>query len=176
MVSFSQDGFIGEVRLFAGNFAPRNWAFCNGQALPINGNEALFSILGTIYGGNGTTNFMLPDLRGRVPVGVGQGAGLSSRAQGQTFGTETASLTVSNLPAHSHTVNASTSAGTSPDPTGNVLGHTNSFDNEYSTSANTTMNNSMIGTTGNSEAFNVTQPSLGMHYIICTAGTFPTRP
>ncbi|MCB4808269.1 tail fiber protein [Tamlana sp. 62-3] len=176
IVSFSQDGFIGEIRLFAGNFAPRNWAFCNGQLLAISSNSALFSILGTTYGGDGRTTFGLPDLRGRVPVGVGSGPGLTSRLQGAKFGSETTTLSVGNLPVHNHAVNASTNSGTSSEPTDNVLAHTNNFDTEYTDTANTTMSETMVGNTGNGEAFNISPPSIGMHYIICTTGTYPSRP
>src|SRR5437867_1864890 len=95
--------FYGEIRMFAGNFAPRNWAFCQGQILPIAQNTALFSLLGTTYGGNGSTTFALPDLRGRVPIHQGQGTGLSSYTMGQNGGTESETLTVNQMPAHKHT-------------------------------------------------------------------------
>tara|TARA_Y100001938_G_C7902494_1_gene335409 strand:- start:209 stop:688 length:480 start_codon:yes stop_codon:yes gene_type:complete len=94
----AQEGFIGEVRMFAGTFAPRGWALCQGQLLPISSNSALFSILGTTYGGDGRTTFALPDLRGRVPMGVGRGNGLTSRNLGQKVGTETTSLSLVNIP------------------------------------------------------------------------------
>lgn len=176
-VSFSQEGFIGEVRMFAGNFPPRTWAFCEGQLLPISQNQALFSILGTMYGGDGRTTFGLPDLRGRIPMGMGSGPGLTPRnSQGQKLGSETNTLTTVNLPSHNHTVNAVSTTGNSTAPGGHVLANTNNFDNEYSNaSANTTMNNSMIGNTGGSQAVNNIQPSTTIRFIICLQGVFPSR-
>src|ERR1044071_219623 len=100
--------FVGEIRMVGFNFAPRGWAFCNGQQLPIAQNSALFSLIGATYGGNGTTTFALPDLRGRVPVGIGQGPGLTNVTLGQKFGGETNTLTVANLPAHSHSITGGT--------------------------------------------------------------------
>src|SRR3954471_16909667 len=98
------DGTIGEIRLFAGNFAPRNWAFCNGQLMPIAQNTALFSILGTTFGGNGQTTFGLPDFRGRVSVGTGQGTGLTNHDLGEQSGTENVTLSTAQMPAHTHTI------------------------------------------------------------------------
>lgn len=174
--SFSQDGFLGEIRMFAGNFEPKNWAFCEGQLLSINSNPALYSLVGTIYGGNGITTFGLPDFRGRAPIGVGSGPGLSTQILGQKKGTETNVLSVSNLPSHSHTVNASVQSGTSTDPTGKLLADTSTFDNEYSSEApDATMNSAMIGNTGGGQAVNNMQPSIGTHYIICLQGIYPSR-
>src|ERR1700719_3340863 len=112
--------YIGEIRMFGGNFAPRNWALCNGQLLLISQNTALFSILGTTYGGNGTTTFGLPNLQGRVPIHWGSGAGLSTYAPGQTAGAESVTLLQSNLPPHSHAVNAIASGGNQASPAGTV--------------------------------------------------------
>lgn len=109
----AQECFLGEVKMFAGNFAPRNYALAQGQLLPINGNEALFSIIGTIYGGDGRTTFALPDLRGRAPIGAGQGPGLSNRQLGQRVGEEDHSLTVGEMPAHAHTAVATDADGES---------------------------------------------------------------
>src|SRR5215207_9632471 len=103
--------FIGEIRMFGGNFAPRGWAFCEGQLLSIAQNTALFSILGTTYGGNGTTTFALPDLRGRVPIQPGQGPGLSPYTLGQMSGQENVTLLITNIPAHTHTLGASGGQG-----------------------------------------------------------------
>jgi microcystin-dependent protein len=111
---------IGEIRLFAGNFAPRGWAFCQGQLLPIAQNAALFSILGTTYGGDGRNTFALPDLRGRSPMGWGSGPGLTPRALGEQVGTEQVTLGVPNLPSHSHGIAGNGSAGTVPGPEGAV--------------------------------------------------------
>ena len=173
----AQEGFIGEIRMFAGNFAPQGWAFCQGQLLSISQNTALFSILGTTYGGDGRVTFALPNLSGRVPVGVGQGAGLTNRQLGEMSGTETVTLTTAQMPAHSHTVNAVTADGNQNLPTNSFPANTKTLDKEYSTVApNTTMNPTMIGVSGGSQPFGVMQPSLGMNYIICVNGIYPSRP
>src|SRR6187399_3074015 len=112
--------FLGEIRLMSFGFAPKGWAFCNGQFLPINQNQALFSLLGTTYGGNGQTNFALPDLRGRIPVHSGQGPGLSNSSLGETGGTEAVTLTVAQLPRHSHAAQGASGAGNSSGPAGQV--------------------------------------------------------
>ena len=172
------EGTIGEIRMFAGNFAPRNWAFCAGQLLSISQNTALFSILGTTYGGNGQTTFALPDLRGRVPVGTGTGPGLPSVNLGEVSGTPTVTLLVSNLPAHNHPLNAVTEAGSSATPTGNLLANTGALDKEYAPAAGNTataMGATAIGNTGSSTPINNMQPYLGMNYIICLFGIFPSR-
>lgn len=172
----AQDGFIGEIRMFAGNFAPKNWAFCQGQILSIAQNTALFSILGTTYGGNGTTTFALPDLSGRVPVGVGQGPGLTLRQLGEINGTETVTLTTAQMPMHNHTVNAVTTEGNQNLPTGNLPANTKTLDKEYSdANTNTTMKSTMVNPSGGSQPFSVMQPSLGMNYIICLYGVYPAR-
>jgi microcystin-dependent protein len=115
------DQFVAEIRLFAGNFAPTGWAFCNGQILPIASNTALFSLLGTTYGGNGTTNFALPNLQGCAPMHPGQGPGLSLHNLGETGGAQTVTLSNSEIPAHSHLLNVSSQAGTAMSPSGNYL-------------------------------------------------------
>src|SRR5688500_15190919 len=114
------EGTIGEIRLFAGNFAPRSWAFCSGQILSIAQNTALFSILGTTYGGNGQTTFALPDLRGRVPLSPGQGPGLPNYTLGQMSGETTHTLTQSEMPTHNHTAAAASAGGSSGAPANNV--------------------------------------------------------
>src|SRR5437899_12703586 len=113
--------FIGEIVMFAGNFAPRGWAFCNGQILSIAQNTALFSILGTTYGGNGQTTFALPDLRGRVPMHPGQGPGLTNHTLGEVAGSETTTLLSSNMPQHTHALNCNSAAGTQPSPSSGFL-------------------------------------------------------
>lgn len=112
---------LGCIFIFGGNFAPRGYMLCQGQLLSIQQNAALFSLLGTTYGGNGTTNFQLPDLRGRAPIGTGNGPGLSPVVEGQIGGTQAASILIANLPSHSHALNASTTAATQPLPTNNLL-------------------------------------------------------
>lgn len=189
-----QVGFIGEVKLFAGNFAPRGWAFCEGQLLPISQNTALFSILGTTYGGDGRTTFALPDLRGRTPVGPGTGPGLSNIRQGSRGGLETQILTVNQMPSHSHTavvtngsiaIPVNTTAGDDDevDPSKGVLAN-NGEDRFTSTAANATLGGSTVPVTGTSATINNTggnqaistrSPYLGVHYIIALEGVFPSR-
>src|SRR6478736_5724856 len=116
---FAQDPFVGEIRLFAGTFAPKGWAFCNGQLMSISQNTALFSLLGTTYGGDGKTTFALPDLQGRLPMHFGQGPGLSNRDLGEKAGSETVALTTSQMPLHGHTVSyGAGSAADNPNPIG----------------------------------------------------------
>jgi len=176
LANAQQEGFIGEIRMFAGNFAPRGWAMCDGQLLPINQNQALFSILGTTYGGDGRTTFGLPDLRSRVAVHAGTGPGLSTRRLGSKSGLETNVLSVTNLPSHSHTVNAVSGDGNQSLPTGNLPAGTKLLDKEYSdASGNTTMDASMVNNTGDGSSVNNMQPYLTIHYIIATTGVFPSR-
>ena len=172
----AQEPFLGEIRMFGGNFAPRGWAFCDGQILPINQNQALFSLLGTTYGGDGRTTFGLPDLRGRVPIHHGTGPGLTQKRLGQSSGTETNTLSAENLPSHSHTINAVLEDGNQSSPTGNLPAGTKLLDQEYSdAAANTTMNATMVNSTGNNQAVNNMQPYLTVTYIIALQGIFPSR-
>ena len=171
--SDAQECFIGEVRIFAGNFAPRNWALCDGQLLPINQNQALFSILGTTYGGDGRTNFGLPDLRGRVPIHAGNGPGLTPRTLGAKGGEEAHVLTVQEMPSHTHTLNARNQRGNTNIPSGNVLARKKNF---YSTQPqNAILSNGAIGTTGGGQAHNNMPPFQALNYIICLQGIFPSR-
>ena len=169
--------FLVRSGCLGGNFAPRGWAFCDGQILPINQNQALFSILGTTYGGDGRTTFGLPDLRGRVPIHQGTGPGLSQKRIGQRSGTETNILSVENLPSHSHTINAVLEDGNQSSPTGNLPAGTKLLDQEYSdaAAANTTMNATMVNSTGNNQEVNNMQPYLTVTYIIALQGVFPSR-
>ena len=168
--------FLGEIRMFAGNFAPTGWAFCQGQLLPIAQNTALFALLGTTYGGDGRTTFALPDLRGRVPVGFGQGLGLSNRVIGEQFGSELVTLNINQMPSHNHTVNAVTTEGNQNLPTNSLPANTKTLDKEYSdANANTTMKATMVNPTGGNQPFGVTQPSLGVNFIIALQGVFPSR-
>ncbi len=172
----AQDGLMGEIKMFAGDFAPRNWAFCNGQLLSISQNSALFSILGTTYGGDGVSTFALPDLRGRVPVGAGLGTVLATRQLGEKIGAETETLTTAQMPMHTHTVNAVTSEGNQNLPANNLPANTKTLDKEYSdANANTTMKATMVNYSGGNQPFSVMQPSLGMNYIICIYGIYPSR-
>lgn len=168
--------FIGMIILFPYNFAPRGWAFCNGQILSIAQNTALFSLLGTTYGGNGQTTFALPDLRGRVAISEGQGPGLSPKSLGEVGGQENVTLIQTQIPAHTHTLNASSVAGNQSSPTGNVLGNTGNFDNEYFAGApSTTMHAESIGATGGNQPHNNMPPYLVLNYCIALQGIFPAR-
>ena len=168
---------IGEIRLFAGNFAPRNWAFCNGQLLSISQNTALFSILGTTYGGDGRVTFALPDLRSRVPIHPGQGPGLSNYVLGQTGGVETVTLTQNQLPSHTHSVNAVANGGNQANPTGNLpaVESTGTSQNYSNAAATGPMSAGMIGNTGGNQPFSVVQPHQCLNYIIALYGIFPSR-
>jgi len=166
---------LGSIMLFAGTFAPRGWAFCNGQLLPISQNSALFSIIGTLYGGDGRTTFALPDLRGRAPVGAGQGPGLSNYPIGQKTGSEQTVLTTANLPSHTHTLRASSSPGTSNAPGGNVPAVNRDGILHYGASADADMNSAGVSNTGGNQPINNVQPVLGMHYCIALQGIFPSR-
>ncbi len=178
------EGTIGEIRMFAGNFAPRNWAYCQNQITSIASNSALFSILGTTYGGNGQTTFALPDFRGRTAVGTGNGPGLSEYSLGQMGGTENTTLTVNNMPSHNHavtgtvTVKASSDGTTESDPTGKNLGPSNTYtttaDLVDMAAGNTDVRLNTVPVGNNSPVSNI-QPYLAMNYIICMYGIFPSR-
>jgi microcystin-dependent protein len=169
--------------MFAGNFAPRGWAFCEGQLLPIASNSALYSLLGTIYGGDGITSFPLPDLRGRVPIGPGHGPGLPNYNVGNKGGDYETTLGIQNMPSHNHTGrvtfpnNASTEDGDTDDPVGNVPAkagedvYHNTNDAQLG-GGNPTLN---IASQGGGQAFNNMQPYVAIHYVIPIQGTFPSR-
>jgi len=165
--------FLGEIRIFGFNFAPRGWAFCNGTLLAIAQNSALFSLLGTTYGGDGVTTFALPDLRGRSAVHPGSGPGLSTVSQGEKSGAETTNLTVAQLPSHNHVVNASPGEG----ETGNPANAHPSMTTEdiYSSTAGATMNNGVVGHTGGNQSIPLRDPYLGLYFCIALVGTFPSR-
>lgn len=166
--------FIGQIVGFGGNFAPRGWAFCNGQLLSIAQSTALFSILGTTYGGNGQTTFGLPDLRGRVPVHWGQGPGLSPYTLGQVSGTETVTLISTQMPVHNHALLASNEDAGAKNPTGQVLA-TTTTSAYVATPIDTTMNPASIGAAGGSQPHNNLQPYLAISFIIALEGFFPSR-
>ncbi len=179
------EGTIGEIRMFAGTFAPRTWAFCNNQLISISQNTALFSILGTTYGGNGQTTFALPDFRGRVAVGTGTGPGLPNIQLGQLGGTPTVTLLSTNMPAHNHavagtvTVQANNdSANPSDDPTGKrLIGGLNNFTGNTDSLVGMApcAVNLQTAVSGGSQPFSIMPPYLGMNYIICMFGIFPSR-
>ena len=162
--------------MFAGNFAPRGWAFCNGQILSIAQNTALFSILGTTYGGNGQTTFALPDLRGRVPMHPGQGPGLTNHTLGEVAGSETTTLLSSNMPQHTHALNCNSAGGTQPSPSGGFLAvESTGTSSNYAPTANATANAQAIGLAGGSQPFSIMQPYTCINYIIALQGIFPSR-
>jgi microcystin-dependent protein len=177
----AQECFIGEIRMFASNFAPRNWEFCDGRLIPISENEALFSLLGTIYGGDGRTTFALPNLQGRAAIGAGQGSGLSNRRLGERGGQETIRLLDNQMPSHNHTgtVKVYSMEGESASPEDNYPAKSGAGDPDYnsSASANTTMAGDalIVGNTGGTEAHPNMPPYLAVNYIICTDGLFPPR-
>ncbi len=171
----SSDAFIGEIYMAAFQNAPRNFAACNGAVLPINQYVALFALIGTIYGGNGQTTFNLPDLRGRVPIGIGQGPGLSDIQIGQTAGAPTNTLMVTNLPAHTHALKGVSEAGNTSNPTNAYPAGTGSLDKEYNTSGTAvSMNAGAVGSTGGSQPFSIQDPYLGLNFYICLNGVFPS--
>lgn len=168
--------FLGQIAFVPYNFAPKGWAPCNGQLLPIMQNTALFSLLGTTYGGNGQTTFALPDMRGRAIVHEGQGAGLTTRTLGEQGGTENVTLTINQIPAHTHQVTAVTAEGNNASPTGNIPANTKSLDKEYSSAtADTTMGATMIAPTGGNQPHPNMSPFLTLKCIIALEGIFPSQ-
>jgi microcystin-dependent protein len=164
--------YLAEIRMFAGNFAPYGWQFCNGQTLAISSNQALFSIIGTYFGGNGTTTFQLPNLQSRVPIHQGQGAGLSSYVLGQQGGTENVTLTTQQMPQHNHTVNAVAGPPSQDNPSNNLLAKSQTYSNS---TASTTMAPAMINFAGNSQPHANIQPYLCVSFIIALIGQYPSR-
>ncbi|QHS55837.1 phage tail protein [Mucilaginibacter sp. 14171R-50] len=177
--------YLGEIKIFAGSFAPSGWFFCDGTTLAISQYSALFSLLGTTYGGDGMQTFNLPDLRGRTPIhaGNGQGRGVSKYVQGQIGGVENVTLTVQQMPAHTHVINAVSTDGTALTPTGAYPATspgdplTGAGVNIYSTATpDVTMNNGTLTPAGGSQPVNVVTPYLGINYIIAWQGIYPSRP
>jgi microcystin-dependent protein len=168
--------FLGQVCTFGFNFAPRGWAFCNGQILPIAQNTALFSLLGTTYGGNGTTTFALPNLQSRVPVHFGTGAGLSNYALGQQGGTETNTLIVNQLPAHSHPLTAHGEDANSTNPSNNrPAAATGSPPPSIYSNAAADTNMQPTGNTGSNQPIGNIQPYLALNFCIALEGIYPSR-
>lgn len=167
----SMDPIIGQILLVGFDWAPEGWALCNGQLMSISQNSALFSLLGTTYGGDGINTFAVPDLRGRVPIHQGQGRGLTGRVMGERSGIESVTLLTSNLPAHSHpAVISSADVGRSSGNVISAVGNTNSGPNDLVLAPTT------IGATGSNVPHDNMQPYLVMNYIIATQGIYPVRP
>jgi len=167
--------FVGEIRMFAGNFAPRGWAFCDGQLLAVSQNDALFSLLGTIYGGDGRTTFGLPDLRGRIPIHAGEGPGLSLRRLGSKSGAEKVTLTVNQLPSHTHPMKASSDPAVVPNPQGAMLGTSNVIELYSGDPADSNMSTNAITAVGGSRSHTNLMPYLCIHFIIALVGIYPSR-
>jgi len=168
--------FVGEIRMFAGNFAPRGWAFCDGQLLAVSQNDALFSLFGTIYGGDGRTTFGLPDMRGRIPVHAGSGPGLSPRRLGAKFGSEKETLTVNQMPSHGHTpMQASTAAGVSNDAVGNLPANSPSVDLWIEDQPTANMSSAAVSSIGGSRSHTNLMPYLCVHFIVALFGIYPSR-
>lgn len=171
------DPFVAEIRIFPFNFAPRGWAWCDGQLLPLSQNTALFSLLGTTYGGNGKSNFALPDLQGRAPMHPGQGPGLSLHDLGETGGTETVTLLESEIPHHAHAARVSDNGATQSAPSGAVLALPRRSGAMYqSTPTNlTAMAPESLAPTGGDQPHNNMQPYLTAYFCIALQGVFPPR-
>lgn len=167
--------FVGEIRMFAGNFAPRGWAFCDGQLLAVSQNDALFSLLGTIYGGDGRTTFGLPDLRGRIPLHQGTGPGLSQRRLGSKGGAEKETLTTNQLASHSHDLMANTAAATGAAPQGKVLADPTPARIYEALAQNASAATTAIANTGGSRSHSNLMPTLCVNFIIALFGIYPSR-
>jgi microcystin-dependent protein len=169
--------FLGEIRMVGFTFAPKGWALCNGQILPIQQNQALFALLGTTYGGNGQTTFALPDLQSRVPIHAGQGPGLSPYVEGQQGGSENVTLLSTQMPQHNHLVSAVASGGNQASPSAGLpaIESTGTSLDYSNVAANANMNPAMIGFAGGSQPHSNIQPYLAVYFIIALTGIFPSR-
>ncbi len=168
--------YLGEIKMFAGNFAPRGYALCDGQLLSISQNDALFSLFGTIYGGDGRTTFGLPDLRGRVPVHEGQGAGLSDRRIGAKGGAETVTLSANNIPSHTHELQTA-GTGTTASPAGATFANPSGTTLPYKAGGplNANFGNKAVSSAGGSQSHTNLQPTLCINFIVALVGIFPSR-
>ncbi len=172
------DPFVAEIRIFPFNFAPRGWAFCDGQLLPLSQNTALFSLLGTTYGGNGKSNFALPDLQGRAPMQPGQGPGLSLHDLGESGGSETVTLLESEIPSHAHTMRASNDAANSNQPAGALVARPFGRGNNIFNTANASlvaMSDQALAPVGGDAPHNNMMPYLTVSFCIALQGVFPPR-
>jgi microcystin-dependent protein len=162
--------YVGEIRMFAGNFAPAGWMFCEGQLLPISENETLFNLIGTTYGGDGQNTFALPDLRGRLPIHQGGGFTLA-----QTGGVETVTLNVNQIPAHTHPFLASSDIANSPDPTNSLVARSPQINMFLNANASVTMSTQFLSNTGGDQPHSNFQPYLCVDFIISLFGIFPSQ-
>jgi len=165
--------YVGEIRMFGGNFAPAGWAFCNGATLPISEYDTLFNLIGTTYGGDGQSTFQLPDLQGRLPIHQGTGGGLGTYTIGQAAGIESVTLNTNQIPSHNHLAMVSTTAATASSPQGNVIanGTANLFLRDV---ISDTMNANSVGISGGSQPHTNTMPYLCISYIISLYGIYPS--
>lgn len=174
------DAYLGEIRIWAGVKIPQDWHLCDGSTLKINEYQALFSLLGTTYGGDGATTFGLPDLRGKAPIHMGQGPGLTMRTRGQAVGSETVPLSSAQMPSHSHYYLASTAAATSSSPDGAVTGNISAanltlYSNEAASGNPVVLDANMLGTAGGGAAHSNVMPTMALNMIIALAGVFPSQ-
>jgi microcystin-dependent protein len=170
--------YVGEIRMYAGSFAPVSWKICDGSLLSISENEVLFTLIGTTYGGDGQTTFAIPDLRGRVPVHVGTGPGLPTVVLGQKSGAESVTMAVGQMPAHTHPLMAQLAEGNSNTPANNIFANTGSADPDFALGTVTpdvVMGTNSVSPVGGSTPISINQPSLAINYIIALYGIFPTQ-
>ncbi len=166
--------YVGEIRMFAGNFAPAGWFFCEGQIVPISEYETLFQLIGTTYGGDGQNTFALPDLRGRLPVHQGNGPGLNSRILAETGGTETVTVTTAQMPAHTHPMLTNNAVANSPNPGNNLLGLSTQVNMFFGDTPAQALNAASVSTVGGSQPHENMQPYLCLSFIISVYGIFPS--
>lgn len=169
------DQFLGEIRIYVGSAPPSGWAFCDGQLLPIGLNTALFSLIGTTYGGNGVTNFALPNLMGAAPIGADQGNGLTYRELGEQSGQAAVTLLASEVPSHTHPLNGNDSQTTFSGPQAHAFARSSDGAPIYGSTPNANMSAAAVGSTGGGQPHNNMQPYLTLRYIIALEGTFPLR-
>jgi len=167
--------FVGEIRIFAGNFAPRGWALCDGQLLAVSQNDALFSLFGTIYGGDGRTTFGLPELRGRIPIHMGSGPGLTTRQLGSKSGSESVTVTVGQLPSHSHPMQATEELADSPNPGGNIAARSTTMDLYINQDPDTVLAATSVTSVGGSQSHPNVMPFLCLNFIVALTGIYPSR-
>ena len=168
--------FVGEIRIFGGNFAPAGWAMCQGQSMPISENETLFNLIGTTYGGDGQETFNLPDLQGRCPVHAGQGPGISQSYQiAEQVGVESVTLSTNQIPIHTHPMIASQAIGNVTQPTGNIMAQNNTISNYIEDVTDANFNANAVGPTGGNQPHENMMPFLVLTFIISLFGVFPTQ-